>query len=108
MCKTTILHVKFTFSYPSLSLLLLKLLITDDHEQNNPRFNKLLPDVLTLEDLLPKLRCSENGDLKLSESTEREDDSKKPRSETGVTKQSNAVTSKSYAKRRTFYETNQT
>ena len=41
--------------------------------------NKLL-EILALNDLPPKLRRSENGDLKFSDSKEGEEDSKKPRS----------------------------
>ena len=45
--------------------------------------NKLLK-ILALNDVPPKLRWSENGDLKFSDSNEGEEDSKKPRS-TGAT-----------------------
>ena len=41
--------------------------------------NKLL-EILALNDLPPKLRWSENGDLKFSDSKEGEEDSKKLRS----------------------------
>ena len=41
--------------------------------------NKLL-EILAVNDIRPKLRWSENGDLKFSDSKEGEEDSKKPRS----------------------------